>query len=157
MINASNSTCRCYGVGITCPRWQECCSYRSSLSEALECGWSRELEKQIVQEARKVDIAGHGYWLDQESHIPWQAWLSPHPVVCLLICESCLFFQKHYGLIVKNSNIKNWTCNLAIKWIIFLKQRGIFLVVQWLRPKTNKQTRKPETRVRNTHHFLVIL
>lgn len=53
--------------------WQEYCSYKISLSEVLECGFSREVGEQIVPEARKVDNTGYGYRLDKESHIPLQS------------------------------------------------------------------------------------
>lgn len=115
MINVSNSTCRWNGVGITCPRCQKCCSYRSSLSEALECGWSRELEEQIIQEARKVDIARHGYRLDQESYIPWQPDFHHTQWCAYWFVKAVCFSRKIMGWFVKNSYIKNWICKLAIK------------------------------------------
>lgn len=44
--------------------WSRDCSYRSSLSEILECGWSREVGEQVLQESRQMDITDHGYSFD---------------------------------------------------------------------------------------------
>lgn len=146
----------------------------------LQMLWSRDNLPQVagVLLLQEQFEWGPGVWLKQrvrEADCPGskkggycRSWLlawpgKSYPLTCLTFTTpsgvltdlwKLFVFPETYGLIVKNSNIKNWTCNLAIKWIIFLKQRGIFLAVQWLR---QQQTRKPETRVRNTHHFLVIL
>lgn len=58
------SNCRKCCKGDLQMLWSRDCSYRSSLSEILECGWSREVGEQVLQESRQMDITDHGYSFD---------------------------------------------------------------------------------------------
>lgn len=113
------------------------------LQEQFEWGlgvWLKQREEQIVQEARKVDIAGHGYRLDQESYIPWQPDFH-HTQWCAYWFVKAVCFSR---------NIMDWLLKTAISNIEYVtlqlnKWRGISLAVQWLRPKKKKK-KKQKTR-----------